>query len=179
MFFLQIIWLYLPLGIANIFASLSRRILPRWGYPLDFNKQFKGARLLGGHKTVRGLLFGVAAAFLFFLCQKYLYDFSSSLRANSLIDYQTAGFWLGAVMGLGAMLGDAVKSFFKRRLNIAPGQPWFPLDQLDWVLGGVLLSWPFVNIEFLVVITAIALGLLFHLLFKVIGYALGFDKDII
>jgi CDP-diglyceride synthetase len=36
------------------------------------------------------------------------------------------------------MTGDAVKSFFKRRLGITPGKSWFPFDQLDFVLGAIL-----------------------------------------
>ena len=36
------------------------------------------------------------------------------------------------------MAGDSVKSFFKRRLKISPGQQWIPFDQLDFILGGLL-----------------------------------------
>ena len=38
-----------------------------------------------------------------------------------------------------AMGGDAAKSFAKRRLGIAPGKPWFPWDQVDFVLGALIL----------------------------------------
>ena len=64
------------------------------------------------------------------------------------VDY---GHWplLGFGFGVGSMLGDSVKSLFKRRLGLAPGARWFPLDQLDFVLGALAvvgvwarLSWP-------------------------------------
>lgn len=47
--------------------------------------------------------------------------------------------WFGLTMGLAAMVGDAVKSFFKRRIGIAPGLPWIPADQLDFVFAGILV----------------------------------------
>ncbi|HOZ36421.1 MAG TPA: CDP-archaeol synthase [bacterium] len=176
MFILQIIWLYLPLGLANIFASLSRHLLPRLDYPLDFHLQFRGARIFGSHKTWRGFIIGTLAAFLFFLWQKYLYNSCPSIHDLSLINYDTVSLWAGVVMGLGAILGDALKSFFKRQLNIEPGQPWFPFDQLDWVVGGTLLSWPLISVSINIILVAILLGLLFHLLFKIIGYLCRVDK---
>jgi CDP-2,3-bis-(O-geranylgeranyl)-sn-glycerol synthase len=36
-------------------------------------------------------------------------------------------------------VGDAIKSFFKRRLAIAPGATWLGFDQLDFVVGAYLL----------------------------------------
>jgi hypothetical protein len=32
---------------------------------------------------------------------------------------------------------DSVKSFVKRRVGIAPGAPWIPFDQLDFVIGAL------------------------------------------
>ena len=40
--------------------------------------------------------------------------------------------------GLGALGGDALKSFIKPRLGIAPGMPWIPADQLDFVVVGIV-----------------------------------------
>jgi CDP-2,3-bis-(O-geranylgeranyl)-sn-glycerol synthase len=153
--------------------------LPRWNYPLDFNQIFRGQRILGSHKTWRGLIIGILAAFLFFIWQKYLYAYYPPIRDFSLIDYNSTSIFIGAIMGLGAILGDAVKSFFKRQLKIAPGRPWFPFDQLDFLIGGVLLSWPFIPISSSIIVVAIGLGLLLHLLFKVIGYIVGVDKTTI
>jgi CDP-2,3-bis-(O-geranylgeranyl)-sn-glycerol synthase len=179
MIILQIIWLFLPIGLANVFASLSRYLLPRCDFPLDFHKTFRGRRIFGSHKTFRGFAFGVLAAFLFFILQKYLDNTCPVIHGLSLINYNVAPFYLGLVMGSGALLGDAVKSFFKRQLSIAPGHPWFPFDQLDWLVGGTLLSWPFLHLSIDQIIIAILIGALFHLAFKLIGFALGVDKTTI
>lgn len=36
---------------------------------------------------------------------------------------------------------DSVKSFVKRRVGIAPGEPGIPFDQLDFVIGALVLTW--------------------------------------
>jgi CDP-2,3-bis-(O-geranylgeranyl)-sn-glycerol synthase len=43
--------------------------------------------------------------------------------------------FLGLVIGLGAMTGDLVASFAKRRLGIPRGRPAPLLDQLDFIIG--------------------------------------------
>ena len=43
----------------------------------------------------------------------------------------------GLLMGVGAGIGDAVKSFLKRQLGISAGSPWLGFDQLDFFLGAL------------------------------------------
>jgi CDP-2,3-bis-(O-geranylgeranyl)-sn-glycerol synthase len=98
-------------------------------------------RWLGTHKTVVGFGAGVLAAVLVAFAQ------SRIAWEGALTSYDL---WveLGLRFGGGAMAGDSVKSFVKRKVGIAPGQPWFPWDQLDFALGALtfvsgvaLLSW--------------------------------------
>jgi len=56
---------------------------------------------------------------------------------GSLIGYEHP-LPLGLLCGSAAMAGDSAKSFVKRRLGIAPGRPWVPADQLDYVVAGLL-----------------------------------------
>jgi CDP-diglyceride synthetase len=53
----------------------------------------------------------------------------------ALIDYAEHPLLPGFLMGLGTGIGDAVKSFFKRRIDIAPGASWPVFDQLDFFAG--------------------------------------------
>jgi CDP-2,3-bis-(O-geranylgeranyl)-sn-glycerol synthase len=46
----------------------------------------------------------------------------------------------GAMLCLGAIVGDAVASFFKRRLKLAPGREVLLLDQLDFIVGGIAFT---------------------------------------
>ncbi|HEU4368357.1 MAG TPA: CDP-archaeol synthase [Methylomirabilota bacterium] len=44
---------------------------------------------------------------------------------------------------VGALVTTLVQhGFFKRRLGIAPGRPWLPFDQFDFVLGALSLVAP-------------------------------------
>ena len=60
---------------------------------------------------------------------------------GALVDYSR---WplIGLALGCGAMGGDLLKSFVKRRRGIAPGARWVPADQLDFAIGALALVWP-------------------------------------
>ncbi|HLF15969.1 MAG TPA: CDP-archaeol synthase, partial [Candidatus Thermoplasmatota archaeon] len=45
------------------------------------------------------------------------------------------------LVGFMALVGDAVKSYFKRRRGKPRGTPWVPFDQLDFVVFGLLGAW--------------------------------------
>jgi CDP-2,3-bis-(O-geranylgeranyl)-sn-glycerol synthase len=98
---------------------------PRWAQPIS-------PRWLGSHKTWLGVALAVLAATGVAGLQAHLAWRGDLLRGAAW----TA---VGPLCGLAAMLGDSLKSFFKRRLQIAPGQPWVPMDQLDFVLAGLLM----------------------------------------
>jgi CDP-2,3-bis-(O-geranylgeranyl)-sn-glycerol synthase len=40
----------------------------------------------------------------------------------------------------GALLGDVIESFFKRRVGKDRGQDWIPFDQLDFLVGALIFS---------------------------------------
>jgi CDP-2,3-bis-(O-geranylgeranyl)-sn-glycerol synthase len=43
-------------------------------------------------------------------------------------------------ISMGALFGDIVESFFKRRIGKERGESWYPFDQLDFVLGALILA---------------------------------------
>ena len=110
------------LGVANSAPILAKRWLgARWNTPLDGGWLFPDGRpLLGPSKTVRGLVAAVAGTAL----------------AGELLGF-TLG--LGAQMGVAAMLGDALSSFVKRRLGIAPSGRATGIDQIPEALLPLLV----------------------------------------
>ncbi|MFZ1538618.1 MAG: CDP-archaeol synthase [Chromatiaceae bacterium] len=85
---------------------------PRWNWPLDGGQMYPdGHRLLGGHTTLRGLVIAVSATMI-------------------LAGLLGLGAGLGALIGLLAMVGDALSSFVKRRLGLKPGDKATGLDQI-------------------------------------------------
>lgn len=136
--YIEALWLILPAGFANMSPVLAEKIFPDLNLPVDLNRTWKNKQIFGPHKTYRGLFSGMIIGFVVFFLQQKAYTLSPSVRALSLIDYSALPTAFGAWLGLAALLGDLLKSFFKRRLAIDPGRPWIPFDEVDWVAGTLL-----------------------------------------
>ena len=173
LFVLKCAYFMLPAYLANMTPVLVKKI-PFLDYPIDFNKKLRGKPILGTHKTIRGIVFGVIAGIVIASIQFSLqaYPFFRNL---SFIDYSN---WLaiGFLLGFGALVGDSVKSFFKRRSNIKPGKSFFPWDQLDYSIGSLL----FVSFIFLpswqIALTIIILNLILHIAANHAAYYLRLSK---
>ena len=100
------------------------------------------------------------------------YPFFSNL---SLLNYSN---WLaiGFLLGFGALFGDLVKSFFKRRMNIKPGKSFFPWDQLDYTIGALVFILFLYIPSWQLVITILIISTLLHIIVKHIGYYLKINK---
>ena len=160
---------FLPAGMGNLAPVLANKVpgLNRWQTPLDGGKKYGGRRIFGDHKTWRGLFSGMVLAGLTAVLVSHRY--------SSLYGHHSA-FIVGAALGFGALLGDALESFFKRRSGVPAGKSWFPYDQIDYVIGGLLLSLPFVRLNATDYLTIIVLYFGLHLFASYIGYLLHF-KD--
>ena len=138
------LWFFLPAGLANASPVFANRVpgLSHLGLPLDGGLHFRGKRIFGDHKTLRGILVGVLTGIVTCLIQGYIYRHSTWIQSISLIDYSSYAtcFALGLALGFGALAGDAIKSFFKRQFAVPSGKPWFPFDQIDYIVGGLVLS---------------------------------------
>jgi CDP-2,3-bis-(O-geranylgeranyl)-sn-glycerol synthase len=138
------LWFFLPAGLANAAPVFANKI-PKSDWlakPMDFGKHFRGKRIFGEHKTWRGLLAGIVAAETVILLEYFLYRNTGWGRSISLyVDYEhTNVLLLGFLFAVGALGFDALKSFFKRQVGVKPGGTWFPFDQIDYIVGGLLLS---------------------------------------
>ncbi|HKB27126.1 MAG TPA: CDP-archaeol synthase [Methylomirabilota bacterium] len=155
---LELLYFMVPAYVANM-APPFVRYWKGWNRPIS-------PRWLGSHKTVVGFVAGVFAAVLVAFLQSRLG------WGGTIADY---GGWLdlGVRMGTGAMLGDTVKSFFKRRRGVAPGGTWIPFDQLDFVVGALLFVWPRAALAWTDVVIVLALSFAGHILVNHIGYWLG------
>lgn len=170
---IKIFWFFLPAGIANMtpifFAKLP--YLKKYEYPLDFYQKFRGKRVFGDHKTIRGLISGTIAAIIVVYLQKLF-------SLPSFVDYQTVNpVILGTLLGAGALIGDAIKSFFKRQLNIPSGKPFIPFDQIDYILGAIVFTFFYVRLSLWDYLFSILLFLVLHLLISYLGYLLKLKKD--
>ncbi len=156
----------LPAYIANSSAALFGG-----GYPLDFGKKLRKHRIFGEGKTFRGFILGV----LFGTVAGNVMGFilvGTGFSTGS-IEFYTA---LGFLLSFGAMLGDLVKSFFKRRLAFKSGQMLPLIDQLDFIIGAMVLGSIVYIPSLKTVIFLIIITPLIHLLLNIIGYLLKLKK---
>ncbi len=145
------LYLFLPAYAANMAPVIAARLnlFPSLALPLDGGRRVGATPLFGPHKTVRGIVVGILAGVGTAVLQEFLAVWSVFFRDLTQFPFDTESSILwGVVLGGGALLGDLVKSAIKRRLRIPPGSRWFPWDQLDMAIGGLLggallysLSW--------------------------------------
>lgn len=172
----NMIWLMLPAYLASPAASIAI-FLTGQGKPIDLNKKINNKRILGNGKTYKGFLCGVLIGIIAAILQNVLnfYYFNKLLPVFSLITVIT--------LPLGAMLGDLIASFFKRRLGLKRGQAFPVLDQLDFVFGAWILtfifasSWFIENFTLGIMLLSILFTPILHLIVNIIGYRLGISRE--
>lgn len=134
------LWLFLPAYVANMSPVFSAKLLRRWNTPIDFGAMHKdGKRMLGDGKTWRGLVMGgiIAGVTAVLMARFPLWAFADLDFGYSLGSSLYAVFLFGFILGASALIGDAVESYAKRRRDLERGAPWFPFDQLDFVVFGL------------------------------------------
>jgi len=172
---------YLFIGPAYIANAMM--VFTSNGKPIDGGRNFiDGKRLFGQTKTwggfIGGVVFGFLAALVFDLIFYWNYPaieaFAQTqtgllkyIQQDLLKTFLYPPAYLIPVRaffcGLGSPLGDLIKSFFKRRLSIGSGKPFWIADQLDFIITTVLLNlaWfpfePFIVLMLLLMTPAITL----------------------
>lgn len=176
-FFWKCAYMMLPVGLSNM-APIFFRNVNFLNYRVDFGKSWRGQPLFGSHKTFRGFFVGTLLSILFVGLQKMLYLNYGYFRSISFIDYSQHSFVLiGFLMGFGALFGDLVESFVKRRFRIKSGRRWFPWDQLDFIIGGlVFLSFVYIP-SWQALALIILAGPILHIIFNHAGYYMGINKE--
>jgi CDP-2,3-bis-(O-geranylgeranyl)-sn-glycerol synthase len=180
---IDVLWVLIPMYIASATATLPKGRGP----PMDFGHVFArdGRRILGPSKTWSGFLFGSLFALPFALFEAWLYliapppwQIVPSYGATLL-----AALPLGVLLTFGAMSGDALGSFLKRRLGRDSGARTLLVDQLPFVLlpiGLGLAIFPatfgptFWSLEALLWLLVYTLAL--HAAFNWVGYWVGLKK---
>ncbi|MFH0834352.1 MAG: CDP-archaeol synthase [Patescibacteria group bacterium] len=176
MSYFALLYLALPAFVANMLPVFATKInfWPWLNFPVDGGKKIFSNRIFGANKSFRGLIVGTVGgaavgAIQFFLTK---YDiFSLPIFANFF-----AAIIFGALAGLGALVGDLAGSFLKRLFQVAPGRPFIPIDQIDYIVGllvftNFLIHWDWRAIIFLLIFATIV-----NPIMNISGYFLGVKK---
>jgi hypothetical protein len=157
----------------------SRRLL----LPLDGGAHFRGKRVFGENKTVRGFVVMVPAAAASFAVLHAIVSRVSPSVAAELWRLDSRGYAvLGAIAGLGFMLGELPNSFVKRQLDVAPGMAppsrvgtavTFVVDRVDSIVGMLIAISLTVPTSWATWAYVLLIGPGIHLAFSVLLYRIG------
>ncbi|MFX1509843.1 MAG: CDP-2,3-bis-(O-geranylgeranyl)-sn-glycerol synthase [Promethearchaeota archaeon] len=175
-------WYVLPAYVANGFAVFGKFV--KYRHPIDGGRSLgDGEPVFGPGKTWEGFLIGFISGVLIGLLQVIAGPYLLALIIQYLIippefvPVVLVTPLLVTLVALGALLGDLVGSFIKRRLKIERGRPAPLLDQLDFLimamlLGSLVTVIPLILAIFLLIVTPII-----HLLANIIGYLLHLKRE--
>jgi len=169
------LWAMLPAYVPN-----NAAVLFGGGRPIDGGRTMGGRRLLGDGKTWRGTaagwLAGVGVALLLGEARVPVSDVLG-------VGLPTIPPAAAVALPLGAMLGDIGASFLKRRTGRERGAPFPGIDQLDFVIGALLLgvvaapSWFLDTFTLPVLAVVLVATPVLHVLTNGIAYWLGLKSE--
>jgi CDP-2,3-bis-(O-geranylgeranyl)-sn-glycerol synthase len=162
------LWFIFPAYCANAIP-----VIFGGGPPLDAGRTFfDGKPILGSHKTIRGFFSGlIIGTFVGFLQTAFFQHILSPHDAR--FQYNVL---LGFMLSLGALVGDSLESFVKRRLDIPPGASLPIADQLDFVVGALLFSLPVSPPSLLIITIIIVITPPIHYLTNFLANRLGVKR---
>ena len=164
------LYFILPASFANMFPVIFGKL------NLPLAKPIYG-KLFGSHKTWKGFYLGYLGALFILAIQLYLKQTSIALPFSALLNYSEINlFFYAFLFGVGALTGDLVKSFFKRKIGIKPGRPWIIFDQLDFVIGALIFLAPFYLPPWENILAILIITPLLHLFTNLLGFALRLKK---
>lgn len=171
---IQCFYFILPAYFANMAPVIVKKI-NFLEIPIDFNKKINDKPIFGKNKTFRGLIFGIIFAMIITYLQFLLYK-NGLFVEISIIDYSN---WIliGFLMGFGAIFGDLVESFVKRRLNYKPGKSFVPFDQLDFVVGALIFVYPLVMLSLNKIVIILLLSFVLHVIVNHFAFYMNIRKE--
>ncbi len=126
------VWVMLPAYVPN-----NAAVLAGGGRPIDGGRTWGGKRVLGDGKTWRGTAVGVLAGVALAFVQNAVEPAASDALGVTLPSFPPAAM---VALPAGAMLGDILASFLKRRTGRERGAAFPLLDQLDFVVVALALA---------------------------------------
>lgn len=167
LFSMDPLWSFLIFTAAPLYTANASAMLFGGKTPLDFHRTFSdGQPIFGKGKTWKGTGMGILIGTFTGFILGYFFPLFTTTVSNEYVLY-------AFLLSLGAILGDVVGSFIKRRLKMKRGDPAHILDQLDFVVGGVLLSIMVSKPDWTGLILLIMITPFMHLAFNRIAYYIG------
>jgi len=167
--FIFAMWILLPAYVANIFPPIANGKIP-----IDGGRNVKDGRILGDGKTWEGFLLGLFVGTLVGLAEAYL-----KIPLNSMygIELPNMTILTAFLIPLGALLGDMLGSFIKRRFRMSRGADAPFLDQLDFLMGALVVGFWFIEMTGTMVLIMFIITPILHRLVNIIAFWLKVKRE--
>ena len=168
-------WAMLPAYVPN-----NAAVLAGGGRPIDGGRSWGGRRVLGDGKTWRGTAIGTLVGVLLAVGLNAVNDPASAAVG---VDLPVFPLHAAVALAFGAMLGDILASFIKRRSGRERGASFPGLDQLDFVVVSLLLAFVVATDWFLATFTPAVLAVILvitpilHVGTNIIAYKIGVKNE--
>lgn len=168
------LWIVIPAYVPNSLA-----VVAGGGRPVDSGIEIGESRALGDGKTWRGSVVGtVGGIFIAIVLNEIV-----PIMRDSGFDVEPFTLQVAFGLAFGAMLGDMCASFLKRRTGRSRGSSFMILDQIDFLIGSLFVSFMLdsdwvtgaLSLELLVVILVVTPVI--HVLTNIIGYRIGLKNE--
>lgn len=150
--------------ILPAYCANAVPVLVGGGLPLDFGKNFyDGKPIFGKNKTFRGFFFGLAIGTLVGVIEAFFFT-----------EYPIS---FGFLLSLGGLLGDLAGAFLKRRIGLAPGELLPVVDQIDFIIGALVFSFPFNLLSLELALTVLLITPPLHIITNFTAYKMGLKSN--
>ena len=177
-------------GISNMFF-VKTSLYKKYAFPIDGKNNFvDGKRIFGDNKTYIGfvgmIFFGIISQCIWgAICTLPIFIGRNNWyfhHENTLV----FNMMTGALLGFAYVLFELPNSFIKRRLDIPPGKTvakakgffFYALDQVDSIIGVMVVLAYFTNVSVEQFLLYISLGSLTHIIVNLGLYGLKIRKNI-
>lgn len=158
---------FLPAYIANAMPVIANKLNIFKPIAFPINK-----KVFGKAKTYRGFFVGIIGALIVGAIQSMFGYYGFFVKEGTILFTLLLSFYLG----FGALLGDLVKSYIKRKIGKKSGKPWIIFDQIDYVIGALLMSYILVQPPMLIIIILLIISPIFSITANIIAYKLKIKK---
>jgi CDP-2,3-bis-(O-geranylgeranyl)-sn-glycerol synthase len=171
--FAKALLIILPAYAANGFPPLAR------GHrPIDMKRNWLDKnRIFGDGKTFEGFGFGLFAGFVIGALESYLYPDLNSYAMQYGVKLPLINLYIAFLIALGALSGDLIGSFLKRRLGLKRGADVPLLDQWNFIIGAVLFVYWFTDITIWMFLIMLLITPIVHRVANIIAHKIKIKKE--
>ena len=170
--FVKALMILFPAYAANGFPPIANG-----KKSIDMGKKFLGNRIFGDGKTLEGFSLGLFIGFLVGALESYLYPELNAYAMQYGVTLPYMNLLIGFMISFGALTGDLAGSFIKRRFKLKRGAGVPLLDQWNFVIGAVLFSIWFTEINVWMFLIMLLITPIVHRLANIIAHKMKIKKE--